>query len=243
MTREVKAWWEETAEYFQSEIDMDVGVNWVGFGPELNLLEPVDGKAALELGCGGGQCSVALAERGADVTGIDLSAEQLAHAQKLADERGVDISLIEGDLTDLPVADESVDVAFNTWVFQWVEDLDACFAEAHRILRPGGRFVFSTPHPFYEIVDSETHEVSESYFDTGQYVVHQQETEHDQPLVRHRVSDIYNALADVGFDVRELREPGTDNPKDYEEGPWGIHTPELMSKVPVVLVVDARKDG
>ena len=86
MTEEVKAWWELTAEWFQDEIDRDIGVNWTGSttDDDLTLLDDVAGADVLELGCGGGQCSVALARRGANVTGIDLSAEQLSFARDLA---------------------------------------------------------------------------------------------------------------------------------------------------------------
>lgn len=128
-------------------------------------------------------------------------------------------------------------------MFQWVGDLPACFAETHRVLRPGGRLVFSMPHPFYALVDPDTHEVAESYFDTGRYVVEQDDVAPDQVMYRHTVSEVYGALVDAGFRVDRLREPGTSDPEDYEAGPWGEHTPELMSKVPVVLVVEASKQS
>lgn len=115
MTEEVRRWWEATADYFQAEVDLDAGVDWTGYLTEdVDLLEDVRGVDALELGCGGGQCAVGLAQRGADVTGLDLSTAQLAHARGLADEHGVDVDFVEGDVTDLSMfADESFDLAFN----------------------------------------------------------------------------------------------------------------------------------
>lgn len=241
MTRAVKAWWEETSEYFQDEIELDVAVNWTGFGPEIEMLDSVEDADILELGCGGGQCTVSLAERGGNIVGMDLTRAQLDHARTLAAEYDVDIPFVEGDITSIPFDDGSFDVAFNSFVLQWVNDLEACFREAHRVLRPGGRLVFSLPHPFYRIVDPDTHEVTDSYFDTGKFVIAQEDTEVDQTMFHHSVGDVYSALAEAGFDVTEILEPGTADPADYEEGPWGEHTPELMSKVPAVLVVDARK--
>jgi ubiquinone/menaquinone biosynthesis C-methylase UbiE len=234
MTRDVKYHWEKTAEYFQDEIDLDVGVNWTDFGLEMQMFDSVEGRDILEIGCGGGQCSVALAKRGGTVTGMDITRAQLDYARELAADHDVDISLIEGDITEIPLADESFDIVFNAWVFGWIEDLESCFRETSRVLRPGCRFVFSIPHPLYEIVDPETQTIEHSYFDTGR-------TDHDQPLYRHTVSGVYNALVEAGFDVVELLEPGTDDPSDYEEGPWDEYTPELMAKVPQVMVVDARK--
>lgn len=243
MTEDVKAWWEETAAYFQAEIDLAVGVNWTGLGDgDLELLDDVAGTDVLELGCGGGQCSVALAERGANVTGVDLSTEQLAYARDLADEREVSVDFVHGDVTDLGMfADGCFDVAFNAYVFQWVGDLDACFAETHRVLRPDGRLIFSMPHPFYELFDPETEVIEGSYFDTGRQVAVYDDLDADMVTYRHTVSGVYNALVDAGFRIERMLEPGTDDPDAYEEGPWGIHVPELMSKIPSTLVFDARK--
>jgi len=242
MTKEVKDWWEATAEYFQEDIDLDEGVNWLGFVEgDLNLLGDVADTDILELGCGGGQCTIALAKRGGNVTGLDLSETQLEYARRLADEHDVNVEFVQGDVTDLGMfPDESFDIVFNAWVFQWVGDLAACFEETNRILRPGGRFVFSMPHPVYELADSESYRVTESYFDTGRHEFSHEDMDVNQVVFRHTISDIYNALVDAGFRVERMHEPGTADPGDYEEGPWGEYTPELMSKLPAVLAFEAR---
>jgi len=240
---DVEAWWDATADYFQEEIAIGAGVDWTGLGyGDLDLLGDVEGGDILELGCGGGQCSVALAADGADVTGIDISSEQLAHARRLAADHGVDVEFAQGDVTDLGAfPDESYDVGFNSWVFQWVGDLAACFAETHRVLRPGGRFVFSMPHPVYELADAESHRITDSYFDTGRQETTHDEVDVDQVTSRHTVGGIVTDLVRAGFDVERMHEPGTPDPSDHEPGPWDEFTPELMSKLPAVLVVEARK--
>jgi len=242
MTEEVKQWWEATSGYFQEEIDMPVGVDWTGPGaPDIDLFEDVAGTKILELGCGGGQCTVALAKRGAEITGLDLSTEQLEYARELAAEHDADLEFLQGSVTDLGMFDDnSFDVAFNAFVFQWVDDLGACFAETYRVLRPGGRFVFSMPHPFYEITDPETHTVEESYFDTGKQITDYEEMDVDKVSYRRTVSDVYNALLDAGFDVTKMHEPGTDDPDAYDEELWEFQ-PDHMALVPPTLVVDARK--
>lgn len=242
---DVRAWWEETGEWFQDDIDLDVGVNWVGYGGgDLDLLDDVDGERVLELGCGGGQCTVAMAQRGADVVGIDLAESQLAHARELAAEHGVDPAFYREDVTDLSrFGDGSFDAAFNAYVFQWVGDLDACFRETHRVLRPGGRFAFSMPHPVYGLADPETGEVTGSYFDTGRQVTEEPELENDMVTYRHRVSDVYDALHGAGFAVEAMHEPGSADPEDWEEGPWGEHVPELLSKLPSTLAFEATAES
>lgn len=54
------------------------------------------------------------------------------------------IGLVVGDAEALPLADSSVDLIFSNMAFQWCERLDVAFAECRRVLRPGGRLVFST---------------------------------------------------------------------------------------------------
>lgn len=68
MPRGVKDYWETTAERFQGDIDRSAHINW-GWDAvdETELLDEVEDSDILELGCGGGQCSVALAKRGANV--------------------------------------------------------------------------------------------------------------------------------------------------------------------------------
>lgn len=222
---------------------MGVGVDWTGpWAPDIELFDAVGGRDILELGCGGGQCTVALAQQGASVTGIDLSREQLRHASSLADEHDVEIRLLEGDVTDLGMFDdEEFEVAFNACVFQWVEDLDSCFGETFRVLEPGGRFVFALSHPFFDVIDSDTLAVEESYFDLGEHVVEHEDMDVDQVTYRHPIHEVHSALVDAGFHVQQIREPGSSDPDDYGHGPWGEHTPEAMATVPSTLLFDATK--
>ncbi|AGN02247.1 methylase involved in ubiquinone/menaquinone biosynthesis [Salinarchaeum sp. Harcht-Bsk1] len=254
MTEEARAWWEATADDFQRELDLPVELNWMGLGThvprtgehgpaDLDLLPDVDGAEVVELGCGGGQCTVALAKRGADGTGIDVSPSELEHARELATEHDVaeSIEFVEGDVRDLSMLEhDSFDVACDAWVFQWVDDLRACFEEARRVLRPDGRFVFSMPHPTYDLVDPETHEVVESYFGEPRQVEDVEGMETPMVTYRHRISDVFADLRAANFAVEQLREPGTDAPEAYEDGPWGEFTADLMAKLPTTLIVDAR---
>jgi ubiquinone/menaquinone biosynthesis C-methylase UbiE len=94
------------------------------------------GARVLEVGCGTGNYSLALAERaGCAVHGVDPSAEMLARARA----RSGQIDFREGRAEDLPFATASFDLVFSVDVIHHVADRPAAYREAFRVLRPGGR--------------------------------------------------------------------------------------------------------
>ena len=115
---------------------------------ELEML-PVDmtGLDAIELGCGTAYVSAWMARRGAKVSAIDNSENQLATARRFADEHGVELTLWHGNAEAVPAPSESFDFAINEYgAAIWCEPR-AWLQEAHRLLRPGGRLVFLGNHP------------------------------------------------------------------------------------------------
>jgi SAM-dependent methyltransferase len=247
MEDEAREWWNSWADQFQEEYggdEIDVGIAWgpgAAEGDDLGLLGDLEGAKAIELGCGGAQFGIALSEHGADVTGVDISAEQLAYARALADDRDQNIEFIETSVTDMPmIQDATYELAFSAWAFQWVADLDACFAEAYRILQEGGRFVFSVDHPYYKLLDPETHDFEGSYFDESPRRAYSDSLDAEMVIYRRPVSEVVNRLIDTGFTIEELREPGYADPDDYESE-FGSYVPELMATVPPTVVYAARK--
>jgi SAM-dependent methyltransferase len=110
---------------------------------EIGALGQVRGKDVLELGCGAAQWSAALSEIGARVVGIDLSAKQLAQARRT----GVTVPLAQGSAEELPYRDASFDLVFCDHGALGFADPHRCVPEVARILRPGGRLVFSVASP------------------------------------------------------------------------------------------------
>lgn len=238
-----RSWWNAWSETFQDEGDHSIAV---AFGPgapegdDLGLLGDVSGLDAVELGCGGAQFGIALAQQGANVTGVDVSEAQLAHARDLAAEHGVEIEFLHRSVTDLSgVADDAFDLAFSAFAFMWVEELQACFEEAHRVLRDGGRLVFSVDHPFYKTLDPESGDIVRSYFSGEPRRASSESLDAEMVVHRRRVSEIVNGLIEAGFTIECLEEPGYDDPAAYESA-YGSFVPELMAKIPPTFVVAAE---
>lgn len=118
--------------------------------PEADLgLFPADlaGCDAIELGCGTGYVSGWMARRGARVTALDLSSEQLATARRLAGQHGAEITFLEGDAEATGLPDQSFDFAISEYgAAIWCRP-GVWLREAWRLLRPGGRLVFLGNHP------------------------------------------------------------------------------------------------
>lgn len=122
--------------------------NWAMPEADLCLLpQDMTGMAAIELGCGTGYVSAWMARRGARVTGIDVSAEQLATARRLEARHGLGITFIEGNAEATGLPDGAFDFAISEYGAAIWCDPDLWLPEAHRLLRPGGRLVFLGNHP------------------------------------------------------------------------------------------------
>jgi ubiquinone/menaquinone biosynthesis C-methylase UbiE len=118
--------------------------------PEAALhLLPADmaGMKAIELGCGTAYVSAWMARRGADVVGIDNSAEQLKTARRLADQHRVSLTLMHGNAEHVPCPDGTFDFAISEYGAAIWCDPRLWIPEAHRLLRPGGRLTFLGTHP------------------------------------------------------------------------------------------------
>ena len=102
----------------------------------IDLLEPRAGERILDLGCGSGQLTAKIAATGAEVTGLDGSAEMIAEAQRNFPKLTFKIA----DAADFTV-DTPFDAVFSNAALHWVKDAGGVASSVARALRPGGRFV------------------------------------------------------------------------------------------------------
>ncbi|BBH70778.1 SAM-dependent methyltransferase [Actinoplanes sp. OR16] len=122
-------------------------LSWGLFGnaeSTLGVLGDVAGLDVVELGCGTAYVSAWLSRRGARPVGVDLTPAQLATARRCQEEFGISFPLVEADAVDVPLPDDSFDLAVSEYgACVWC-DPTGWIPEAARLLRPGGRLVFLT---------------------------------------------------------------------------------------------------
>jgi arsenite methyltransferase len=121
--------------------------SFAGVGHHIALASLEPGERVLDLGSGSGTdafCAAVLVGEAGRVAGVDFTHEQLAKAARLADEHGFSqVELVHGRVEELPFADASFDVVISNGVINLSSRKERVFAEAARVLRPGGRFVVS----------------------------------------------------------------------------------------------------
>lgn len=114
-----------------------------GCGNPLALAALQPGEVVLDLGSGAGfDCFLAARAVGPSgrVIGVDMTPEMLEKARRTAAGHGyTNVEFRLGDIEDLPVESESVDVVISNCVINLAPDKARAFAEAYRVLRPGGR--------------------------------------------------------------------------------------------------------
>lgn len=214
----------------------------------LALAGDVRGLDVLDIGCGEGRFARMLAQRGAHVTAVDVSATMVRMAEELEAESPLGIRYFVRDAAQLDgLAVGSFDMAVAVMSVMDMEDYRAALREAARILEPGGSLAFSLLHPCYDMLPPMgwgRDEDGTVYFkvdDTltaraidGPIWIDQPET---TVIGFHRsVSDYAHAVRDAGLLIRDLLEPQP-TPESIAAHP----ELEVRRRIPGVLIFDCLK--
>lgn len=201
---------------FAAEYSADNEVNLLNGHYErpamLSLAGDVEGHCVLDAGCGSGPLSAALRDRGAMVTGFDLSPAMVDLARaRLGD--GADVTV--HDLADpLPYDDATFDDVVASLVLHYLKDWTEPLAELRRVLKPGGRLILSVNHPMvYTALNPEA-----DYFDIAELSF---EAEHAGRTVVYTIwhrplQAMADAFTRAGFRISVISEPpvAPDTPTD-----------------------------
>jgi SAM-dependent methyltransferase len=229
--RASRDWWDGDADNYQAEHGTFLGdaeFVWCPEGlreSEARLLGPVDGRRVLEVGCGAAAASRWLATQGAEAVALDLSAGMLRHALAGADRSGVRVGLVQADALRLPFVDGSFDIACTAFgAVPFIGDSAGVMREVHRVLRPGGRWVFAVTHPMRWIFLDDPGEgglvAVHSYFDRTPYV--ESDDSGAATYVEHHrtLGDRIRELIAAGFVLTDLVEPEWPDGHDLVWGQW-----------------------
>lgn len=204
LKEKIRSAYEQLAEKYNELIEHKPHNAYYDRPNTLSLLPDVTGKSVLDAGCGPGKYAEILLERGAVVTGIDLSTNMVRLARERNGDRGHffvhDLSAPLGMF-----ADGSFDMVLSALTMDYVQDWAPVVREFHRVLKPGGILVMSTEHPFFTF----------NFFESKQYF----ETEpvkctwrgFGEPVEIHNfrrpLGAMLSALTDNGFYIDKLLEP------------------------------------
>lgn len=227
---------------------------------ERPALEPLIGEIAgakvLDLGCGSGVYALWLADRGAEVTGLDLSPVMVALAREKAGARAASLDLGIADIgRSLPFGDDEFDLVFTSTALHYVENIASVMSEVARVMKPCGRFIASVLHPMstacFPVAGSEGDgfpDLCEArYFGASQRSIKTPWLDFGNVSgegrqifsYHHTASDYFLAIRSAGLIVTDLCEPQPPasffmkNPSRYEEA----------LRVPVYLIFKAERDA
>lgn len=244
-----RTWWDGAAAGYLSEHRDDLGDAEFVWGPEglreadAGLLGDLAGCRVLEIGAGAKQCSRWLVSRGIDVVASDISGAMLAAGAALDVGSGIGVPAVQADARALPLADATFDVVFTSYgVLQFVPDAEAVHREVARVLRDGGRWVFSVNHPvrwaFPDDPGEDGLRATRSYYDTRPYL----ERGDDGTVLYaeyHRTLGQYvAAVSEAGFVVTGVVEP------QWRPGArtWGGWSELRANYLPGTIVLQCRHD-
>jgi ubiquinone/menaquinone biosynthesis C-methylase UbiE len=209
------------------------------------------GDRLLDIGCGQGYFSRKFAAAGATVCGADISQELIRQAKS----RSPEISYHVAPSHQLPFAPNgSFQIATIILAIQNIEKMQETFAEAHRILAPGGRLILVLNHPAFRIPRRSEwgwDEASQTQYrrvdgylspSTVPIVMHPGQKQSSSTLSYHRsLQDFFKALHKAHFAVSRLEEWISHRKSD--RGGRQVAEDLARREIPLFLMLEARKNG
>jgi malonyl-CoA O-methyltransferase len=166
----------------------------------LSALPNLEGKVAVDVGCGTGRYALQMLRMGASrVTGVDIALPMLAQAQKKAKKAGLPLTIAQGDLLDtISLPESSYDVAVCAMVLAFLPEVKAAFQTLGRLVKNGGSLIISDVHPMTGFMPPYLRFAN----------LHGEEWRIRRHL--HLISTLIGAAQEAGFAFEHLAEPVVD---------------------------------
>lgn len=242
--------WGPVADWYDEHLEYDKDTYHAAvIAPNLKrILDPQPGLRVLDIACGQGYFARLFAESGALVTGTDISPELIA----LARQKSSAVSYHVSPADDLSFASvRSFDAATIVLAIQNIENIAEVFAEAKRVLKPGGRLVLVMNHPAFRIPKRTSwgwdEEAKRQYRRVDGYLsaaavpieMHPGFAQSATTLSYHRsLQDFFKALSKAGFAVTRLEE--WISHKKSEKGPRQAAEDAARKEIPMFLMLEAQ---
>jgi ubiquinone/menaquinone biosynthesis C-methylase UbiE len=194
---EVRELFDKYGEIFARQQEKDMNRHWLSEVIQAMMGE-VKGKKILDTGCGAGFDSKIMAKKGAEVVGVDISPKMIKLAKKKC--KGLDIRFYIKDMVNTGFRGESFDLVTSIITIGWNRSLKKVLKEYYRLLKKGGQLILADVHPIRKMVV-----YTGNYFETGK---HWEVSNGWERFGYYRkIEDILNTAIEVGFTLKEIREP------------------------------------
>lgn len=263
-----RTWWDANASEYLAENGAFLGMDQFVWGPEgltedeaqlLGPLAELAGKRILEIGSGAAQCSRWLANRGAHPVASDISHGMLKNSLEIdhaldrtsskaspasvADAAGAPVPVVQADARSLPFAGQTFDSVFTSFgAIPFVPDAERIHEEVFRVLKPGGRWVFSVTHParwmFPDDPTLQGTSIIRSYFATEPYVEFDRSGKVEYAEFHRTTGQHVRQVVGAGFNIVDLVEPEWPAENSNVWGGWG---PERGALLPGTMIMVCDK--
>lgn len=250
---ESSASWDAAADWWKDRSDAGDPYREFVHGPALlRACGDVKGLNILDVGCGSGYFSRVLARAGANVQAIDYSGSlvELAANEEERDQLGIEYRQLDAALVGEGFGEQRFDLVTGCMSIADIEELDTALGGIFKVLKSGGRFCFSLPHPFASPPENRWNQELDNWAGGRMFTryygrrrvasgLNRISGKPDGPEIRlwHMpVSDWQDLLIDSGFLVDRVIEPRP-TPDQVEEHPQF----ERIAEIPEFMVIAASR--